>query len=325
MKRLLAAIMLFAMMLSLAACSSTADNSAAASTDANNNTTSSDSAAKEDNSAELPDTTGMNDLYLYVDGVDVTDGNITYESIQDKFAQAEIDGNAYHATTLTNLCAYDISSVVGVFAEAVDGFVRYYNSPADVQVVVAEKEDGTAAYGTIVPGQDAIVGIGNIYMVTTPAAFSVPVKVNGEEIGQLTLSDFMKKTPVGDQKVTTAMYDGSFKYKGGEATYNGRFLGIDYETMLAKLEALGMPIEGEVVEAEFYGTPGMGKEGKNTEYALYPDESNYFKNVEFFCMYDGMTNNTAIKDVPMGLSVFVNGTGQKWVTYNLTEINFITE
>ena len=42
-------------------------------------------------------------------------------------------------------------------------------------------------------------------------------------------------------------------------------------------------------------------------------------------MYDGMTNNKAIKDVPMGLSAFINHSGQKWVTYSITEINFVTE
>lgn len=266
----------------------------------------------------------LGQLYLFVDGADVTDGNTTYDSISGKFADAEIDGNTYIATTLTNLCAYDISSVVGVFAEASDGFVRYYTSPADVSVVIANSE-GAAAFGTIVPGQDPIMGIENIYMVTTAAEFSVPVKVNGEEIGVITMSDFMKKTPVGDAKVTTAMYEGSFKYKGGEATYEGEFLGINYETMLAKLASLGMVIEGTVVECEVYGTPGMGAPGKNVEISKYPDEKSFYENLEFFVMYDGMTNNKAIKDVPMGLSAFINHSGQKWVTYDLTEINFVTE
>lgn len=302
MKKLLALVMAFALAMSMTACSSAP-------------------ASEGESEAEGTTVTApTSELYMYVDGQDVTDGNVTYDSISAKFAEAEIDGNKYTATTLTNLCAYDISTVVGVFAEASDGFVRYYTSPADVQVVIV---DGT--YGTIVPGQDAILGISNIYMVTTAAEFSVPVKVNGEEIGVITMSDFMKKTPVGDQKVTTAMFDGSFKYKGGEATYEGRFLGINYETMVAKLAALGMTIDGTVVNCEIYGTPGMGAEGKNMEYSEYPDEKAYYENLEFFVMYDGMTNNKSIKDVPMGLSAFINGTGQKWVTYSVTEINFITE
>lgn len=306
MKKLLALVMTIALSMSMVACSS-----APASSEVVNEET-------------TLDTTALTELYMFVDGQDVTDGNTTYDSISEKFADAEIDGNTYTATTLANLCAYDISTVVGVFAEATDGFVRYYTSPADVNVVIGDNE-GTTAWGTVVPGQDPIYGIQNIYMVTTAAEFSVPVKVNGEEIGVITMSDFMKKTPVGDSKVTTAMYDGSFKYKGGEATYEGRFLGINYETMVAKLAALGMTIDGTVVECEIYGTPGMGAEGKNTEYKTYPDEKAFYENLEFFVMYDGMTNNTAIKDVPMGLSAFINGTGQKWVTYSITEINFITE
>ena len=307
MKKLLALILAGAMGLSLVACGSSEP-------------------ASGEETPETPaiDTAALGELFMFVDGQDVTDGNTTFDSISEKFAEAEIDGNMYMATTLTNLCAYDISTVVGVFAEASDGFVRYYTSPADVSVVVADNE-GTAAYGTIVPGQDAILGIENIYMVTTAADFSVPVKVNGEEIGVITMSDFMKKTPVGEEKVTTAMYDGSFKYKGGEATYTGRFLGINYETMVAKLAALGMTIDGTVVNCEIYGTPGMGAEGKNMEYSEYPDEKAYYENLEFFVMYDGMTNDPNIKGVDMGLSAFINGTGQKWVTYNVTEINFITE
>lgn len=279
-----------------------------------------------------PDT---NALMLYVDGTDVTDGNVAFEQIKDKFSVVEMDGVSYYATTLKNLCAYDLASVVAFFGETTDGFVRYYTDLENAHVAVLQAEDGenftqimngeAPSYALVLPEGNVINGVANVYMLTKSADFAVPIKVNGTEIGQLTLSDFMKKTTVGEAKVTTAMYDGSFKYKGGEATYKGRFLGINYETMLAKLAALGMPIEGEITEVEFYGTPGMGAPGKNVEYALYPDESNYFGNAEFFCMYDGMVNNTAIKDVDMGLSVFINGTGQKWVTYGLTEINFVTK
>ena len=138
-----------------------------------------------------------------------------------------------------------------------------------------------------------------MFMLSKTVEFSVPIQVNGEEIGQMTLKDFMKKTPVGEEKVTTGMFDGSFKYKFGEATYKGRFLGIDFETFVAKLAALEMPVEGTIKEVEFYGINGLDKEGKNTEYALYPDESNYFGNVSFICMYDGMVNNPAVKDIDL--------------------------
>ena len=178
MKKLIALILAGAMALSLVACASSAPAAPS---------------EPETTPVEAPAT----ELFMFVDGQDVTDGNTTYDSISAKFAEAEIDGNKYTATTLTNLCAYDISTVVGVFAEAADGFVRYYTSPADVSVVIGSAE-GAAAWGTIVPGQDPVMGIENIYMVTTAADFSVPVKVNGEEIGVITMSDFMKKTPVGD-------------------------------------------------------------------------------------------------------------------------------
>lgn len=284
----------------------------------------------------LPEgTEDRNPLCLYVDGMDVSDGKTAYADIIDAFAPVELDGVTYYGVSVVDLCAYDLSAVEGAFVEMADGFVKYYADIAQVYLTafqsgaggefVPVELDGAYTYGSINEGGSLFSGVVNVYMLTEAVDFEVAVQVNGEEIGRLTLADFMKKTPVGEEKVTTGMFDGSFKYNMGESTYKGRFLGIDYETMLAKLEALGMTIESEISEVEYYGTPGMGAEGKNTEYALYPDENTYFANTEFFCMYDGMVRNAAVKDVSVGLSAFINGTGSKWLTYDLTAINFITE
>jgi hypothetical protein len=276
-----------------------------------------------------------NDLLLYVDGADVTDGNVKFEQIKDKFSEVELDDVYYYATPIKNLCAYDLSSVQAFFGETTDGFVRYYKDLENAYIAVLQSEDGETytqienegapTYAMVLPEGNVLNGITNVFMMSKAVSFSVPIQVNGEEIGQMTLADFMKKTPVGDAKVTTGLFDGSFKYKFGEATYRGRFLGIDFETFVAKLAALEMPIEGTIKEVEFYGINGLDKEGKNTEYALYPDESNYFANTSFIVMYDGMVNNPNVKDIDLGLTAFINGSGQKWITYNLTAINFITE
>ena len=276
-----------------------------------------------------------NELYLYADGVDVTDGNVKFEQIQDKFEEVELDDVHYYATSVKNLCPYDLSSVQSFFGETSDGFVRYYTDLENAYIAVLQSEDGETytqienegapTYAMVLPEGNVLNGIVNVYLMSKTADFAVPVQVNGEEIGQITLADFMKKTPVGDAKVTTGMFDGSFKYKFGEATYRGRFLGIDFETFVAKLAALEMPIEGTIKEVEYYGINGLDKEGKNVEYALYPDESNYFGNTSFVVMYDGMVNNPNVKDIDLGLTAFINGSGQKWITYNLTAINFITE
>ena len=277
----------------------------------------------------------INDLYLFADGADVTDGNIKFEQIKDKFSEVELDGVRYYATTVKNLCAYDLSSIQSFFGETTDGFVRYYTDLENAYIAVLQSEDGETytqvenegapTYAMILPEGNILNGIVNVYLMSKTVEFAVPIQVNGEEIGQMTLRDFMKKTPVGDAKVTTGMFDGSFKYKFGEATYKGRFLGIDFETFVAKLAALEMPIEGTIKEVEYYGINGLDKEGKNAEYTLYPDENTYFGNVSFICMYDGMVNNPNVKDIDLGLTAFINGTGQKWITYNLTAINFITE
>ena len=277
----------------------------------------------------------INDLMLYVDGADVTDGNVKFEQIKDKFSEVELDGVHYYATSVKNLCAYDLSSVQSFFGETTDGFVRYYKDLENAYIAVLQSEDGETytqvenegapAYAMVLPEGNILNGIINVFMMSKAINFAVPIQVNGEEIGQMTLADFMKKTPVGDAKVTTGMLDGSFKYKFGEATYRGRFLGIDLETFIAKLAALEMPIEGEIKEVEYYGVNGLDKEGKNTEYTLYPDEPSYFGNVSFIVMYDGMANNPNVKDIDLGLTAFINNNGQKWITYGLTAINFITE
>ena len=276
-----------------------------------------------------------NDLYLFADGADVTDGNIKFEQIKDKFEEVELDDVHYYATSIKNLCAYDLSGIQAFFGETTDGFVRYYTDLENAYIAVLQSEDGETytqienegapTYAMVLPEGNVLNGIVNVYLMSKTVEFAVPIQVNGEEIGQMTLRDFMKKTPVGDQKVTTGMFDGSFKYKFGEATYKGRFLGIDFETFVAKLAALEMLIEGTIKEVEYYGINGLDKEGKNAEYTLYPDENTYFGNTSFIVMYDGMVNNPGVKDIDLGLTAFINGTGQKWITYNLTAINFITE
>ena len=280
-------------------------------------------------SAETPDP------FLYVDGTDVTDGNVKFEQIAAKFSEVELDGVHYYATSVKNLCAYDLSSVQSFFGETSDGFVRYYKDLENAYIAVLQSEDGETytqienegapSYAMVLPEGNVLNGLINVYMMSKTVEFSVPIQVNGEEIGVMTLSDFMKKTPVGEEKITTGMFDGSFKYKFGEATYKGRFLGIDFETFVAKLAALEMPIEGNIVEVEYYGINGLDKEGKNTEYTLYPDEPSYFGSTSFIVMYDGMVNNPNVKDIDLGLTAFINGNGQKWITYGLTAINFITE
>ena len=333
MKRIIAMLLALVMVFALAACGNTTPAATEAATTEPATTAAPETEPAKDLgalvSAETPD------LMLYVDGADVTDGNVKFEQIADKFEEVELDGVHYYATSVKNLCAYDLSSVQSFFGETSDGFVRYYKDLENAYIAVLQSEDGETytqidnegapSYAMVLPEGNVLNGLINVFMMSKTVEFNVPIQVNGEEIGVMTLADFMKKTPVGDTKVTTGMFDGSFKYKFGEATYRGRFLGIDLETFVAKLAALEMPIEGTIVEVEYYGINGLDKEGKNVEYTLYPDEPSYFGNVSFIVMYDGMVNNPAVKDIDLGLTAFINGSGQKWITYGLTAINFITE
>jgi hypothetical protein len=100
---------------------------------------------------------------------------------------------------------------------------------------------------------------------------------------------------------------------------------MDYETMMAKLSSLGIEIDGDIAEVEYYGVNSLGADGKNGEYSTNADSDKYFGIVDFFCMYDGKTFNTDTYETKVGLTAFVNGTGGRWITWNLEKINIITE
>ena len=91
MKKLLALIMAFAMAMSMVACSSAPASS----------TSTEESTETTQTTVKAPET----ELFMFVDGADVTDGNTTYDSVSAKFAETEIEGIKYTGTTLTNLCA----------------------------------------------------------------------------------------------------------------------------------------------------------------------------------------------------------------------------
>ena len=276
-----------------------------------------------------------NNLNLFVDGADVTDGANTYDDIIDKFEDVEIEGNTSYAAKVTDICAYDLSSVKGAFIECTDGYVRYVDSIEDITLAAFTKNeegkyapvqlDGANTFGAFTGGDAMLLGIENIYMLTTACEFEVAVQVNGSEIGKLNFEDFMKKTPVGGDKVATAMYDGTFKYNYGESIYEGEFLGFDFETLLDKLSALDMEVEGKIKEVEYIGNSMMGDGIKNTEYSSDVESNNAYSNVEFFCMYDGMVIDINAENKKIGLSAFINGTGKRWFTYDLSAINFIVE
>lgn len=274
------------------------------------------------------------EINVYLDGAPLNEEVLTYDKLIDGMSEIAVGDASYVGVSVADLAGQDISGCAGAFLEASDGYVCWVDG-TDLTLAAYAKEgdeysfitlDDVNSFGLAAADGSLLCGVTNIYLVTTAPDFAVDIQVNGESKATLTLADFMKKTPVGDGKVPTAMYDGSFKYNAGSSTYEGRFLGIDYETMLAKLDNLdGVDIEGEIKEVEYYGTPGNGEPGKNTEYSTRPDDEKSFASVDFFCMYDGMTINPEIKDIPVGLAVFVNGTGSRWLTYSLETINIITE
>lgn len=273
-------------------------------------------------------------LNIYLDGEKLKEAGYAYADIKGVMAGKDIDGVYYYGASAADITSRDLSSAKGAFLEAADGYISYISNINDLYLAAYYSENGEyksvvlndkAVYGGAVAGGIFNKGVVNVYLVTTPADFAVEIKKNGKKIGELTMNDFMKKTQINEEKVATGMFDGSFLYNSGQSTYEGRFLGINYETMLAKLTSLDMDLSGTITKVEYYGTKGTGKEGLNEEYSSKEGDPKYFGSVNFFCMFDGMTYNKATIDCPIGLTAFINGTGSRWMTYNLTAINFVIE
>lgn len=145
-------------------------------------------------------------------------------------AGRNIDGTYYYGASVANITGEDLSSVKGAFLEAVDGYVSYISDVDSLYLAAFSEKDGQYqsvvldnrhVYGGAAVGSSFNKGVVNVYLVTTPAEFSVEVQRNGEKIGQLTMDDFMRKTQVREDRVATGLFDGSFMYQGGAATYEG--------------------------------------------------------------------------------------------------------
>ncbi|HHX74035.1 MAG TPA: hypothetical protein GX699_03945 [Firmicutes bacterium] len=274
-------------------------------------------------------------LNVCLDGEPVVAGGFTYEKLKPLLSTREINGTEYACFSLADLIRQEkLPAVEGAFLEAVDGFVSYSGAVDKLYLApftVADGEylsvslDGLEVYAAVEEGGKVNKGVVNVFLVTTPADFTVEIQRNGEKIGTLSLAEFLQKTDVNGEKKATAMFDGSFLYDGGASTYTGRFLGISYDTLLAKLQGLKMDLSGTITEVEYYGTNGLGKEGKNLEYSLNPEDEKYYGALDFFCMFDGRTRNDITSGAPIGLTAFVNGSGGRWMTNNLQVINFIIQ
>ncbi|MDD4799265.1 MAG: hypothetical protein PHO24_07060 [Clostridia bacterium] len=273
-------------------------------------------------------------LNIYLDGEALAEGGFAAADVEGALHDVALDGTYYYAATCAEISGADLSAACGAFVEAADGYVSYLADPSLFYVAAYQASADGAAYEPIADGYNAVAagakpnkGIVNIYLVTTPAEFAVDIQVNGASQGTLTMTEFMQKTPLGEDKLPTAFFDGSHYYDGGAATYEGRFFGISYEQMLAKLAAMGIAIDGEIAEAEMIGYKATGGDeaAKNTEYSTDPTNEKYFGLVSFFCMYDGKTTSFFNPDQPVGLTSMISGTGGRWMTYNLQTINFITK
>ncbi|MBQ9992976.1 MAG: hypothetical protein IJP33_06085 [Firmicutes bacterium] len=280
-----------------------------------------------------PADTAREPLYVYLDGVALNEAGFAYADIKAAMKDITVGEANYYAATVADIAkGVDYSTIKGVFFESTDGFISYGPDPAKVYIGAFAKKDkgyesiqyeGKELYAGLIEGGISSEGVNKVYLVTTAADWSVDIQVNGKSIGALTMTDYMHKTPMPEGgRAATGLYDGSFMYAGGGSTYEGKFLGFGYDQMVAKLIGKKMVIPENVIEMEVYGTV-QGKDGKNTEYSTRVDHDKYFGLISFFAMFDGKTYND-IAGAPVGLTAFINTSGLRWMTSNVTALNFIT-
>ena len=272
-------------------------------------------------------------LKVYLDGVDLKDAGYGYQDVKGALQSKEIDKVTYYGAAVSKITGKDVSSAKGAFLQTADGSFTYL-AGADVFLAPyvldngqyqSVAQNGKGAYDAVVAGSTAVSGVTAVYLVTNAADFKVEIQKNGTKIGELTILDCLKKTQVDGKAAAAALFDGSFLYNSGQSTYKGSFLGFDYKTLLALLQDKKLDLSGTIAKVEYTGYIGTGKAGTNQEYSTKEGDEKYFGAVKFFCLFDGMNYNKLTTDTPVGLSCFIDGTGSRWVTFNITTINFITK
>ena len=286
---------------------------------------------------EIPAAEEREALMVYLDGQLVKEGGYTFAELDEVMVNKNVEGTYYYSADLAAITGQDLSGVKAVFVEAADGFIGYSADVTKtfVAAYVSDESgayksvevDGKKLYGGLFEGEKYIEGVTKVYLSTTACDWEVDVQVDGKSVGKLTMADFMHKTTVGeDKKAPTAMFDGSYKYDGGSATYTGKFLGMKLDQLIAKLGTdMELAIPEEYIEVEIYGaTAANDKIGKNKEYKTEEASDKYFGLLEFYVMYDGMTKSST-SGMDIGLTAFINGTGSRWMTHGVEIINFVTE
>ena len=273
-------------------------------------------------------------LYIYGEGTALAENGFAYADLAAAFSETPLDGGTYQAASLAALLGEAAASYQAAYLVSGDGYVTYSDDLNATYLAAYEQADGVwaaiendgqAGYNGFSADGSKNKAVTSVYLMSNPSDFAVDIRVNGESAATLTIAEFMKKTEVGDNKINVGFFDGGFKYDGGESYYEGRFLGIDYDTMLAKLAGLGVSLPAVISEVEYYGVNGLGKEGKNMEYSTEADKEKYYGNVDFFVMFDGMSVNSYAADKPVGLTAFINTSGMRWATFDMTAINIIGE
>lgn len=292
--------------------------------------------------AKLPvtDTEDRGTVTVYLNGKEV--GKITVDNFQKKTETKAIGDDTYYGKALTAIIdSTDVSTVKAAFTKSADGFAQYFKDASELFVathkVDGEKYDSIkndAGKGTFTAVTASAVAkeVTDIYLLADAQDWSVKVNIDGNET-TLTIDDFMKMKP------TYQML--SHKYNGGADTFEGEFLAVDSKTFL---EAMGCELveginddvdeDGNNLMVNYVPDMNLKITGMvqasgfkpaielNTDLKASPFREKTAWLVYYFVLINGNDKHemAGIETMDLDFSCIYNGTGVRWMTTPVTEI-----
>lgn len=283
-------------------------------------------------SAAVKDTADRGTLEVFLDGKSVA--KISVADFAKKTAEFTYKDGVLYGKTLKDIMKdTDISKVSAAFSKSSDGYAQYFADPQDLFIATykvdgenyesIKSDDGKDCF-TAVTGSAKAKQVTNIYLLTEAQDWSVKINHNGKE-STIGISDFMALKP---QYKTL-----SHKYDGGAAVFEGEFLCVDSKTFW---EAQGLTL-AEATNDE--GCQVFYEEGMDLNVTGYVQSSdsepelklnkdlkpNPLKEksswlVYYFVLVDGNDHHEIAK-ADLGLSCISDGTGMRWMTTPVTELN----
>lgn len=292
--------------------------------------------------AKLPvtDTADRGQVTVYLDGKEV--GKVSIDSFQKKTETKVIGDDTYYGKALAAIIdSADVSTVKAAFTKSADGFAQYFKDAADIFVAIYKVDgesytsitnDSDKGSFTAVTASAKAKEVTDIYLLSDAQDWSVKVTIDGNE-STLTIDDFMKMNPTYQTL--------SHKYNGGADTFEGEFLAVDSKTFL---EAMGCELveginddvddDGNNLMVNYVPDRNLKITGMvqasgfkpsvelNTDLKASPFREKTAWLVYYFVLINGNDKHemAGIEAMDLDFSCIYDGTGVRWMTTPITEI-----